>query len=1062
MSGLETAFLRVGGTVVKHVATAWLTSRKTENRRGAELTELIAQRFGGLRERDRRALRRKLDEVGELAGEQLEELCAREFAELAENERLAALDAVVDALADADLSDAVLLGADLHPISLAMRVRDQVPDATARAGLGADAQALFDRALDQSCVQLVHLVRELPEYDSRLAEETLRRASAVLSGIDRILARLPVTSLDAPAGADHDEQFRARYLDLVAKHNDDLELIGVSIRNFRPKTRLSVAYLSLSVDEGRHRNDPWSAQQKHRNESMRVEAALSRAELTLVRGEAGSGKSTLLRWIAVQAARNGFTGALQKWNGRVPVLIKLRSYADRPLPHPEEFLSEPRSPLVGPVPAGWVHRRLIAGEVLLLADGVDELVEDERGRVRDWLGNVLQSYPGTAVVVTARPAAASTTWLRAEGFTAVDLEHMTASDVHEFLRRWHQALLDSEVDALPFDRAEVRAHQRGLIAKLDARPHLRNLARSPLLCAMLCALNLDRGGDLPRDRKNLYEAALEMLLVRRESLRGIRHEIDLTYAQKLVLLQDLAFWLNLNGRAEIDRDNALRRIERKLPTMPGVTCRAEDCLDYLVERSGVVREPAEDRIDFVHRTFQEFLAAREIAAEEHVPLLVDNAHSDQWRETVIMAAGLLTRPRRADLLTGLLDRAEQSNVKQRRRLLLLIATCQESLDDLPVSMVDRLEAAIGSLVPPRNTRESQSLATVGEALLSYLPERTGELSAAQAVACVRTAALINGPAALERLAEYAVDPRGEVQDEIAAAWELFEPQAFAERVLAHAPLNGGHLAVRNLDQLPHLAKVAALQRVSLRIREEIDDLEFLPRDMPISAINAYSRTPVSLRPLRDHPELTYLLLSNSTSWADHDVLRELSGLRHLFFAQRPGPDRLDFLDNLPRLRELWLFELQGVTDYAPITNSADLEVLSLQNPRKIGFLSDLTSLPRLRELHIHDCVTADVFDRTYESFPELRRVLFNRCWITDLAALGALPDLRRLEIIDCPSLTSVEALRRMPRLRTVHLRGTRPGLDLSPMAGRDIRVIVGAKDRVKGIPLLRPGTVRRV
>ncbi|WP_190818227.1 leucine-rich repeat domain-containing protein [Saccharopolyspora pogona] len=137
-------------------------------------------------------------------------------------------------------------------------------------------------------------------------------------------------------------------------------------------------------------------------------------------------------------------------------------------------------------------------------------------------------------------------------------------------------------------------------------------------------------------------------------------------------------------------------------------------------------------------------------------------------------------------------------------------------------------------------------------------------------------------------------------------------------------------------------------------------------------------------------------------------------------------------------------------------------MLSLQNPRKIGFLADLSALPRLRELHIHDCVTADVFDRTYESFPELRRVLFNRCWLTDLAALGALPDLRRLEIIDCPSLTSLDALRRMPRLRTVNLRGARPGLDLPPLAGRDIRVVVGAKDRVKGIPLLRPGTVHRV
>ncbi|PKW14665.1 hypothetical protein [Saccharopolyspora spinosa] len=210
MSGLETAFLRVGGTVVKHVATAWLTRRKTEIRRGAELTDLIAQRSGGLRERDRRALRRKLEEVGELAGEQLEELCARGFADLAEGERLAALDTVVDALAESDLSDAVLLGVDLNPMSLAKQVLDQVPGAPARAGLGAGGCA--------------GAVRPRPGPELRAAGAPGPRAARIrlppgrgdpATRIRRPVRHrpgpgaIPVTSLDAPAGADHDEQFRA-------------------------------------------------------------------------------------------------------------------------------------------------------------------------------------------------------------------------------------------------------------------------------------------------------------------------------------------------------------------------------------------------------------------------------------------------------------------------------------------------------------------------------------------------------------------------------------------------------------------------------------------------------------------------------------------------------------------------------------------------------------------------------------------------------------------------------------------------------------------------------------
>ncbi|WP_433871630.1 NACHT domain-containing protein [Saccharopolyspora sp. CA-218241] len=786
MSGVEGAALRLGSAVVGQVARTWLGRKRTEVRRGADLTDLIGFRFGGLRERDRRGLHRRLDEVAEHVGDRLEQLCDREFAALPEHERVAALDAVADALAEADLSDTALLSADLDPLRLAGQVRRQVPTEPG-AGLGEAGRALFDRALDDGCAQLVHLVRELPEYDARLAEESLRRATAVLAEVQEVLDRLPATSLEAPSGTDHDEAFRRRYLDLLARHHDDLELIGVSVRNFRPRTRLSVAYLSLTVRgnlPARAGHEHWFPDHDDRARSLRAEAALSLARRTLVRGEAGSGKTTLLRWIAVHAARGDFGPHLTEWNGCVPVLVKLRSYAGRSLPRPEEFLAEPGCPPTGPVPEGWMHRQLLAGRALLLVDGVDELTTTERPKVRRWLDALLTSYPDTRIVITSRPAAAGTKWLRSEGFTTVDLEQLTPGDVREFLDRWHAALLAADTGSLPFSRTEVEQQHRALLAKLYARPHLRSLARSPLMCAMLCALNLDRGGELPRDRKSLYEAALEMVLDRRESLREIRSSVALEYRDKLVLLQELAFWLNLNGRSEIPRDRAIVLLAAK-------SAEPEANLDHLIERSGVIREPAEGRIDFVHRTFQEFLAARKAADESHVGLLVDKAHSDQWRETVVMAAGLLNRRGRADLIDGVLDRADSGKPRLRRRLRLLAATCRESAHDLPPEASARLDGAIGALLPPRSRRESQSLATIGDTMLDRLPDDLRALTDAQAAATVRTVALINGPEALHKLSCFAEDGRPRVQVELTEAWPLFEPESYARSVLADAPLFGG-------------------------------------------------------------------------------------------------------------------------------------------------------------------------------------------------------------------------------------------------------------------------------
>lgn len=112
-----------------------------------------------------------------------------------------------------------------------------------------------------------------------------------------------------------------------------------------------------------------------------------------IRGEAGSGKTTLLKWLAINSARGTLSDGLAHINGHVPFLVKLRSYAGRRLPKPEQFLDDFGSLLVGLMPEGFVHRQLIEGRALVLLDGVDELPTNERRRVRDWIGALMKSFP---------------------------------------------------------------------------------------------------------------------------------------------------------------------------------------------------------------------------------------------------------------------------------------------------------------------------------------------------------------------------------------------------------------------------------------------------------------------------------------------------------------------------------------------------------------------------------------------------------------------------------------------------------------------------------------------
>jgi NACHT domain len=227
-------------------------------------------------------------------------------------------------------------------------------------GLAEPAEQLYQAVLDQSCLTLVQVVKQLPAFTPRALAELLERSSEVMARLTEVLDRLPRTTLDAPRGSEDDAEFRLRYLAHISETLDELEQFGLDVRRYQPRTLVSVAYLSLQVSTGPGRRgrgerpeERWFTD-SHRSvptgsegsSSLRVEAALAEAPRTLLRGEAGSGKTTLLQWLAVTAARSGFSGPLAECNGFVPFLVRLRSYADRALPRPEQLLAGVADPLV--------------------------------------------------------------------------------------------------------------------------------------------------------------------------------------------------------------------------------------------------------------------------------------------------------------------------------------------------------------------------------------------------------------------------------------------------------------------------------------------------------------------------------------------------------------------------------------------------------------------------------------------------------------------------------------------------------------------------------------------
>lgn len=495
--------------------------------------------------------------------------------------------AVVHALADTlhalgDLAMTDVQAVELGHEALALRLR--AASGNPERDLSLDATLFYERILSAACLHILHFFTQRSAFVARTLVEQSRRQSELIARIDELIARTP-----PPGGTD--PAFEQRYLAYVATKHSRLTIYGIDLVNSPERWPLDAAYLSLRAvraTEDAEATGPGGTHIAAAGSTLPAEQALAEQDLVLLRGVAGSGKTTLVQWLAVTTARG-------ERGDRIPFVLPLRTLVRRPdgLPEPDGFLAAARVPFHATQPDGWSDRVLGAGRGLLLVDGIDEIPERDRERTRRWLRELLDVYPGNQWLVTSRPSAVREDWLTPDGFTELALTPMNRDDVTAFIRRWHTA---ARLDAPDTDRLDDYEHS--LLTAVGTKPDLGRLATNPLMCGLICALHRDRRGYLPHGRQELYDAALSMLLSRRDEERDMfaperTGGIHLTELPQVQLLQRLAYWLIRNNQSEMDRDRAERIVADVLPSLPSAAAQgdAPAILRHLLVRSGLLREP---------------------------------------------------------------------------------------------------------------------------------------------------------------------------------------------------------------------------------------------------------------------------------------------------------------------------------------------------------------------------------------------------------------------------------------------------------------------------------------
>jgi len=119
----------------------------------------------------------------------------------------------------------------------------------------------------------------------------------------------------------------------------------------------------------------------------------------------------------------------------------------------------------------------------------------------------------------------------------------------------------------------------------------------------------------------------------------------------------------------------------------------------------------------VHRTFQEYLAAKALIAADHVGEVIRNAADDQWREVVVLPRARATPGRRPTCCAACSSRhSGQAAIPAR---LLAVASLDE-IHGVEREVMDAVYRSIQDLIPPRSLDQAEALSHAGERLLPLL------------------------------------------------------------------------------------------------------------------------------------------------------------------------------------------------------------------------------------------------------------------------------------------------------------------------------------------------------